>query len=49
MDLVSKLQSEAPVWQFKQNEREEPINVNESVRRLCSDSCYEKVAEPDWQ
>ncbi len=38
MDLVSKPQSSAPVWEhfgFKPNERGEPINVNEPVCRLC--------------
>ncbi len=38
MDLVSKPQSSAPVWEhfgFKSNERGEPINVNEPVCRLC--------------
>ncbi len=38
MDLVSKPQSSASVWEhfgFKPNERGEPINVNEPVCRLC--------------
>ncbi len=38
MDLVSKPQSSAPVWEhfvFKPSERGEPINVNEPVCRLC--------------
>lgn len=39
MDLVTKPQSSAPVWEhfgFKSNERGEPINLNEPVCRLCS-------------
>ncbi len=38
MDLVSKPQSSAPLWEhfgFKPNERGETINVNEPVCRLC--------------
>lgn len=38
MDLVSKPDSSAPVWEhfgFKPNARGEPINVNEPVCRLC--------------